>query len=89
VENDFVIYKCIAMTDPLKDGLLSGEGEGQVDAVHGHPVQVALPPIPLPECKAVADGAHVLVVAEPVNDSRKKYSILQKLIGQMLQILSS
>ena len=50
---------------PPPDDLLAGEGERQVDAVERHPVQLALPPAPAPPHRAVADRAHVLVVAEP------------------------
>ena len=49
----------------LENSLLAGEGEGQVDAVHGHPVDVTLPALPAPPHRGVADSAHVLIVPKP------------------------
>jgi hypothetical protein len=46
--------------------LLRGEGEGNVDPVQRHPVNVLLPLLPFPEGIGVAGGADVLVIAEPV-----------------------
>ena len=38
---------------------LAEEGERHVDAVERRPVQLALPPRPVPERGGVAEGAHV------------------------------
>ena len=43
------------------DLLLSGEGQWDVDAVEGHPVDVALPVVPLPKGEGVAVHANILV----------------------------
>ena len=48
--------------DSPPDFLLSVEGEGQVDTVESHPVDVFLPVSPLPPHSAVAGSADVLVV---------------------------
>ena len=45
------------------DLLLSGEGQGEVDTIERHPVNVPLPVRPLPPHEAVAGGADILIIS--------------------------
>mmetsp|Transcript_2150 Transcript_2150/g.6554 ORF Transcript_2150/g.6554 Transcript_2150/m.6554 type:complete len:220 (-) Transcript_2150:549-1208(-) len=49
--------------DALRDILLASQGEGKVDAAHCHPVDLSLPPLPVPPSLRVREGADVLVVS--------------------------
>ena len=59
----------VSLADPklgphaAPDLLLSGKGQGEVDAIKRHPVNVPLPVRPLPPHEAVARGADILIIS--------------------------
>lgn len=61
----------------LPQGFLAGESQREVDPVQGHPVDLSLPSRPVPPHGRVAEGADVLVVAEP---GRRREYTFQKLV---------
>ena len=54
---DLLVREAVAPPDLLPDSLLSGDGEGHVHPVEGHPVDHPLPIFPFPPGHRVAEGA--------------------------------
>ena len=59
ISPDLFVGQAHFCPDPIPDGLLAGDGEGEVDALQGHPVDEMLPFAPLPPGHRVAVGAVV------------------------------
>ena len=56
---DFLVGQAQLGPDLIPDGLLAGDGEGQVDALQGHPVDEVFPVVPLPPRHGIAERAVV------------------------------
>ena len=66
-----------ALEDARPDPLLAEEGERQVDALHGHPVDVLLPVAPRHKREAVAIGANIHIVG-PRDTSGNHWALLRQ-----------
>ena len=61
-----IFYLCVShperAVELLPDVLLAGEGEDEIESIHGHPVDLTLPASPAPPSHGVGDSAHILIV---------------------------
>ena len=61
---DALLADAVLEPDFLHDRFLTLHGQGHIDAVESHPVDLLLPPFPIPVRRGVAEGADVVVEPE-------------------------
>ena len=67
--------------DSLPYGLLANKGQWQIDPVQCHPIDVPLPPGPIPECVGVTKSADIVHVAKLISSSDSEVNLCWQIFG--------